>query len=587
MNTKLEIVPIETDVLVIGGGLAGCMAAIKAREHDVKVVIAEKGNTASSGQAGSGLDHLWAYIPPVHGKMGWKIEDLVEDHMQGVAHGFADRELLHLIARESYNRMLDLESYGVNFRYEDSKIPGKFRIVHQFHSIPSSFNFDGERIKPRLARAVKKTGVEVVHRVMMTDLLTVDGQITGALGVGIRNASIYYFQARSVILCCGGKTGRLSREHSSVYFNLHLPGNLSADAKAMALRAGLPIMNTEFLCPRRYCLANYETAGRPPRNSWFPAAAIVNAKGETVVPKTTFFDWGDLEKGYQIDPEECRRQWIAGGAISPPGLPSAKELEEAGPFYVDCTGAPEEEIRYVEWSNWNEGKCRQLMRHLKEEGIDLRRDKLELGLGVRELGNLAATGLVVDHDLETEIKGLFAAGDDVGAVPFGAATAAVTMGWYAGDMAGRRAKRDKAALPEHKSQTEALLGLCADILSAKDGCRWLEAEIALQNVVDKYCGNVRTEDMLEAGLDRLHYIRNVEFYASSPHDLSRCLEVMSLLENAEMLFRTSLARKESRAIPFKFFRADFPDQNDKEWFAFSTIRLKKDEYEISKIPVKG
>ena len=124
MNTKIEVIPIETDVLIIGGGLAGCMAAIKAAEEDVSVTIAEKADTRSSGCAGTGVDHIWGYIPPVHEKMGYTIEDIIESHTKGIANGFIDQEVLYLIVRESYNRVLDLESFGLNFRFEDSKAPG-------------------------------------------------------------------------------------------------------------------------------------------------------------------------------------------------------------------------------------------------------------------------------------------------------------------------------------------------------------------------------------------------------------------------------------------------------------------------------
>ena len=138
MNAQIEVIPVETDVLVIGSGLAGCMAAIKASEYGVKVTIAEKGNTLSSGCAGTGVDHSWAYIPMIHEQMGWTLEDLIEDHSHLIARGFIIKELLQLVARENYDRMLDLEKFGIKIRYDDSRIPGKFRIVHQFHTMPSS-----------------------------------------------------------------------------------------------------------------------------------------------------------------------------------------------------------------------------------------------------------------------------------------------------------------------------------------------------------------------------------------------------------------------------------------------------------------
>jgi succinate dehydrogenase/fumarate reductase flavoprotein subunit len=372
----------------------------------------------------------------------------------------------------------------------------------------------------------------------------------------------------------------------SVSFNLHLPGNLSADGKAMAVRAGLKIMNMEFLGARRYGLANYETAGRPPRNTWQPAASVVNANGEVVVPKTSFYDWGDLEKGYKIDAAETRRQWIASGATTPQGMPSRRQLEEAGPFYVDCTGGTEEEIRYVEWALSNEVKCRQLLKHLKEEGIDLRRDKLELGLGSRELGNLAAAGLVVDNNLETEMNGLYAAGDEIGGVPFGAASGALVTGWRTGDRAAKYAKKQGGFLPVSNENPQSLRERCSDMINTKGGCRWREVEETLQNIMDIYCPDVKTEAMMKRGLECLHDTRDIPIRAADAHELSRGLEVRSLLDNAEMTLRTALARKETRKLPCNFYRADFPDQDDKNWFVFSSIKLENNEFKVSKIPIK-
>ena len=85
-----KVVVIETDVLVIGGGLAGCMAAIRAAEQDgLRVTLVDKSNTVRSGCTASGIDHLWAYIPPIHEKMGYTLDDMAEDHRQGIARGVA------------------------------------------------------------------------------------------------------------------------------------------------------------------------------------------------------------------------------------------------------------------------------------------------------------------------------------------------------------------------------------------------------------------------------------------------------------------------------------------------------------------
>jgi succinate dehydrogenase/fumarate reductase flavoprotein subunit len=161
MNT-VNLVTLDTDVLIIGGGLAGCMAAIKAAEtKDLLVTLVDKSNTIASGCAAAGIDHLWAYIPPIHEKMGYSIEDMAEDHRIGMAGGFFRKDLFMLVASIIYERVLDLERFGINFRYEDSTAPGKFRIVPQFHSVPTSFNFDGKPLKTKLTAEAKRRGVKI------------------------------------------------------------------------------------------------------------------------------------------------------------------------------------------------------------------------------------------------------------------------------------------------------------------------------------------------------------------------------------------------------------------------------------------
>jgi len=105
-----EAIPVETDVLIIGGGAAGCMAAIRAAEDpNVKVTLVDKSNTVASGCTASGIDHTWAYIPPIHEKMGYTIEDMAEDHRLGTAAGFFRRDLFNLVAG-TLSRALDVKS---------------------------------------------------------------------------------------------------------------------------------------------------------------------------------------------------------------------------------------------------------------------------------------------------------------------------------------------------------------------------------------------------------------------------------------------------------------------------------------------
>ncbi len=306
MDKKSKIVSVDSDVLIIGGGLAGCMAAIKASEYGVTVTLVEKANTLASGCAGTGVDHMWGYIPPVHEKMGYTIEDLIESHTKAIAHGFIDRELLHLIARESYNRMLDLERFGLNFRYKDSKLPGQFRVVSQFHSVPTTFNFEGRDVKVQLTKEAKKRKVKIINRVTMVDLLTSsEGHISGALGVGTRDGKVYFFKAKAVVSSTG-RVNRISRSLTGVWGNLRLPAYETGDGRSMAFRAGLPIINMEFLSPSAFAIGNFELNLGAPRNTVQPAGSVVDGDGKVIVPRTHFYDWETLGKEKVNQPNYCR-----------------------------------------------------------------------------------------------------------------------------------------------------------------------------------------------------------------------------------------------------------------------------------------
>lgn len=588
---KLNVIPFEADVLIIGGGLAGCMAALKAAEgQGLRVILVEKSNTLASGCAASGIDHIWSYIPPIHEKMGYTIEDMAEDHRQGIANGLFREDLFYLVAGTIYERVLDLEKFGLQFRYEESKVPGKFRIVPQFHSVPTSFNFDGAPVKIKLTQEVKRMGVQIINRVQMTDLITTAGQISGAVGVGTRTGDIYFFKAKAVVLSTG-RSNRLSRNLSGVNFNMRLPASLSGDGTSMAIRAGLPIVNIEFLSSRLLSACGYYNPNYgDPRNTVQPAARIVDGEGNVIVPRTQFYDWEKLGKE-KFNPNESRRKWIEDRKMwhvnGRKTLPKRVTHGE-GPFYLDFSEATDYELEYIAWSIKNEGRGTQFMRYFEgEEGLDLRRNCQEYGgWANRELSGTAAKGLWVDKDLETDIKNLFAAGDEVGGLPWAASPGAFSMGWHAGGMAAGQAKKQQEFLPVDERIVNTREHLCCDILlNANRGFYWKEVEIYLQNLTDFYCGDMRCEGLLKRGLERLEYAKAAPLRAENPHELSRALEVKSIIDNIELVLRCSIERKESRP-PFDYHRSDYPDQDDKNWLCFLSIRQEDGKFMFKKIPIE-
>ena len=589
MSAKLNVISVDTDVLVLGGGLAGCMAAIKAAEEaDLQVTLVDKSNTVASGCAAAGIDHLWGYIPHIHEKMGYTIDDMAEDHRQGIAHGFFRRDLFYLVAGTLYNRVLDLESFGIKFRYEDSKAPGKFRIVPQFHSVPTSFNFDGAPLKPKLTKEAKKRGVKIINRVQATDLITSDGQISGAVGFHVRTGKIYFFKAKAVVLS-SGRSNRLGRNPTGFDFNTRMPSPLSGDGTSMAVRAGLPIVNIEFLCDVRPApCGNYNPNYGDPRNTVQPAARIIDENGAVIVPRTQFYDWENL--GKEKWTEARRKEWLSEhkASMGKKGDMMDRMTKGAGPFYLDFSEATDYEKTYIEWSISNEGRGTQFLRYFKdEEGLDIRDYAQEYaGYWTRELSGTAAKGMWVDKDLETDIKNLFGAGDEVAGLPWQAGPGAITQGWHAGDMVAKRAKAQRAHLPAAEDIVKSRAEMCSEILDRKEGFYWKEVEIYVQNLMDFYCGAIRSESLLQRGIERLEYAKSAPLKAETPHEMGRALDVKSIIDNAELVLRSSIERKESRPIPFEFQRADYPEQDDKNWLAFSGIKKGDDgTFSFRKYPV--
>jgi len=213
-----------------------------------------------------------------------------------------------------------------------------------------------------------------------------------------------------------------------------------------------------------------------------------------------------------------------------------------------------------------------------EEGFDLKNTRQEYA-GYGCLESSPGKGLWVNRDFETGIRNLFTAGDDVAGFIIGLASAgALAGGWLAGENAAKRALDQPDFLPMPEEQLYMRKEMCLQMMNSKRGFFWKEIELYVQNLMDFYCGATRSEGMLKRGLERLEYAQNAQIKSESPHELARSLEVKTIMENAEMVLRASLERKESRPAPFGFVRADYPKKDDKDWKYFLGIQKKDGEF---------
>jgi succinate dehydrogenase/fumarate reductase flavoprotein subunit len=577
VSKALEKTVVDCDLLVIGGGLAGCMAAIRGADLGLKTILVEKANTKRSGAAATGVDHIWAYFPEIQGPRGYTMDDLIQDHTDKVD-GMIHQDLLRVISENALDRIHDLERMGVKIRYEQSKLPGKYILVRQIQSVVNTLNFDGRDMKLNMAREVTRQGAKSVGRVMVNALVVRDGRVAGAIGIGVRDQKIYLFRSKATILCTarisGGRIFTEPGPGAAVAFNLRWPPSETGDGKAMAFKIGAELINLEF-SHHRVNFKNFIRGGGLPYNSYSPAGQGINAFGKVIMaPEKKVFE--DSTEGIYNAPKHRLIDEL---------------MEGRGPIYCDLTTGDENEVKFCEWSISHEGGGTALLHLIQREGMDFRKDRFEMGPGEIELGNFAAGGLYVDQDCQSTIPGLFVAGDELGAVPLGCAPGALVTGWYAAEKSSEYLKKHGAPARFNRTDQEVqeFEALCLSLLNQKDGQHWQEAQMALNRLMSYYGLKLKTEKMLKRGLENLDDLaRHTELKAENPHELMRCLEMKNLLLNAELILQGNLERKETRKIKSMniHLRLDYPQQDDENWKCALSQKLENGKIVFAKRPFR-
>ena len=296
----------------------------RAGELNSKVILVDKSNPERSGCAATGVDHIWAYFPEVQGAEGVSLDDMVQDHVDNIARGLVNREVLHYVARTALDRILDLEALGVKIRYDDSSLPGKFRLQYQLHRCRNTLHYDGREVKRYLTNAVRERGVQVLDRVMATDLLVADGQVAGVVGYGTRDGKLHIIHAKSVIMSCG-RMNRMYRTPVGLSFTTRMPPTNTGDGKASMFRAGVELINMEFSsAPGRWASKNFVRGGGLPGGSYQPSGVGVNALGELVTLRNHELDgpWAGISAPAR-PARTMKRSYEQGGVRSTPTCPGA------------------------------------------------------------------------------------------------------------------------------------------------------------------------------------------------------------------------------------------------------------------------
>ena len=614
---------VATDVLVLGGGIAGCHAAINAARKGVKVTIVEKGGLRRSGQGGAGVDHWQAACTNPCSKVS------PEEYTRAIMDSFAGYDcgpLRYVQCQESWDALLDCEQMGVQIRDVHDEFEGaafrddqtKLMFAYDYEN-RHTLRVHGHNMKPCLYKEVKRLGVQICDRVMATSLLTEGGKqgtrVVGATGINVRTGEFYVFRAKATVLA-------LAHPRREWIFSTELNGgcatfadlNIVGDGHAMGWNAGAEYAMMERSVPSSGGFAYIQYGVGYPDNTWY-GCTMVDAHGKQV---PWFNRNGEelqtVEERFQPAPGQqfiLMGGGLVGGAIGQEvtgnylddTLPERiRKGEITLPMYADLPSLPEHERRAIfGLMVGNEGKTRvPVYENYTRAGFDPDKDMLQApvmppdsyrsphypaGTLVPHWREIFGGGLVVDWDLRSSLEGLYSGGRCV----YGAGehAGAATSGRYAGRRAAEYAMSAPEPVLDQKQVEEEKARIYASVSKSQGSIGWKELNAGICRIMQDYCGQYRNEEALKVGLRLLSELRESELtktYAANPHELGRVLECHTIITVGEIVIHASLARKASSQY-LNFYRLDYPELDPPEWHKLLPIRLENGEVKVRELPL--
>lgn len=534
---------LEYDIVVVGGGTAGPMAAIKAKERDpsLRVLLLEKAHVKRSGAISMGMDGLNNAVIPGHATPEQYTREIT------IANdGIVDQEAVHAYARHSFATIEQLDRWGVKFEKDGTGDYAVKKVHHMgAYVLPMP---EGHDIKKVLYRQLKRARIAITNRIVVTRVLTdAQGRASGVLGFDCRTAEFHVIRAKAVILCCGA-AGRLGLPASGYLMGTYENPTNAGDGYAMAYHAGAALANLECF-QINPLIKDYNG----------PACAYVTG------PLGGFTANGKGERFIECDYWSGQMMWEF-----------YQELQSGnGPVFLKLDHLAEETIQTIEQIlHTNERPSRG--RFHAGRGTDYRQQMVEMHIS--EIGfcsGHSASGVYVNARAETTVPGLYAAGD-MAAVPHNYMLGAFTYGWFAGQNAADYvAGRAHAPVDDEQVATERTRVLAP--LLRERGLAPAQVEYKLRRMVNDYLQPPKVTRKMEIGLQRFDSItEDIEsIKADHPHELMRAAEVRAIRDCAEMAARASLFRTESRWGLYHH-RVDFPQRNDAEWFCHTWLRKGAD-----------
>jgi adenylylsulfate reductase subunit A len=539
MGNQLQVKYIDKDVLIIGGGTAGCYGALTiSRKSNLSVLIAEKANIKRSGCLAAGVNAINAYIVK-----GQRPEDYV-DYATKDANGIVRHDLLLSAARNFNEVTADMEDLGLVILKDEN---GDY-VARGNRNI----KINGENFKPILAKAVQEAErVEVLNHVNITDLLVEDGKVYGAVGFSIKENIAYVIRAKAVLIATGGAAGLYKPNNPG--FSRHKmwypPFNTGA-GYAMGIQAGAEMTSFEMRFIALRCKDTIAPTGTIAQGV---RAKQVNSKGFVYEDK---YGITTSERVYGTVKENL----LGNGPCYLKTSEISKEQEEdLLKAYLNM--APSQTLKWIE-----NGKGPS------EQDVEIQ------GTEPYIVGGHTASGYWVNTKRETTIHNLYAAGDVAGGCPQKYVTGALAEGKIA---ALDIVEKLQGQMTETKceEQVEKILEEYQQILEEEHPIFTIEElEEGMQKVMDEYAGGIANhyqfnEKQLKLADEKIEQLIQLSKHvkASDMHELLFAYELKERLIVCKSLIAHLLARKETRWHSFNE-NLDYPD-TDEAYFKYVNSKV--------------
>lgn len=559
-----DTVELSCDLLIIGGGAAGCLAAVEATERapDLDVIVLEKAHIYRSGCLAAGISALNAYLTP-----GETPESFLR-YTQHDTHGVVRDDLVLSMALQLNEQVHRVESWGLPIVRDEMGRPLKRGRA--------SIKIFGERIKPILARKAEASGARIINRVNVTGLATHEGRVVGAYGFGVRDGYFYVVRAKAVLVCTGGASGlyRPNNPGMAAHRMWYSPYNTGAGL-AMGIRAGAEMTSFEF----RFIPMRIKDAVAPTGEiaQWLGAPQI-NAKGEAYLNK------------YYKD--------LGGSRMTTQDRLYATIMERRagrGPCYLDMRGVDPKRLQWTIASYLSMAPPAAMIMadeaYYARQGGEMAPVEIT-GSEPLVVGGHGLSGYWVDVRRRSTLAGLWAAGDVTGGCPKKYTPGA----WAEAVLAVRdmveQARQTKPVPPEPEQVARERERVYAP-LQERAGAAPKDLEDRLQKVMDEYAGGISVDYGYSEGeltLARLHLKRLREdlrtLLAQSSYELMHAHEVIDRVLVAEVLVEHMLHRKETRWHCYQE-RLDYPLRDDARWMVFvNSVRRDDGQIEMVERPVE-